>query len=113
MIPLTSQALKVLGIQLLPLTDEGDVKLPQPLSALCAELCGNGRIAYIEAEYFGGVGTQAHCLFNAGTASGDPLVGGDAINLALQFLGISKGEAADEFEAVGLGKHRDTNRWVA
>ncbi|HLD67510.1 MAG TPA: hypothetical protein VJA19_15875 [Pseudomonas sp.] len=113
MVPLTSHALKLLGIPLLPITDEGEVKLPASLAALCAELSANARLGYIEAEYFGGAGNQAHSLFNLGTPAGEPLVADDAINQALRFLGISKGEALDEFDAVGLGQQRETNEWLA
>jgi hypothetical protein len=34
------------------------------------------------------------------------------INGALRFLGVSKGEAADEFEAIGLHLHRWIKDWL-
>ena len=41
-----------------------------------------------------------------------PLVDRGAINVALKFLGAEAGESFDEFEAVGLGRHRNTDDWV-
>lgn len=113
MVPLTSAALKFLGLPLQPLTDEGQGELPESLAALCAKLSTKSRVCYIEAEYFGGAGTQAHSLFDQGSQLGSPLVANDAINKALQFLGVTKGEALDEFDAVGLGLQRETDRWLA
>jgi hypothetical protein len=34
------------------------------------------------------------------------------LNRALRELGVARGEAFDEFDAVGLGKHRHTEDWL-
>src|SRR3989440_7835863 len=36
-----------------------------------------------------------------------------AFNQALRQLGVPRGAAFDEFEAVGLGRHRHTEDWLA
>ena len=113
MLPLSTQALKVHGISFCPLTDEGEEELPQTLLELCEQLSKQCVLAYIEAEFFGGAGAQAHALFSEGKAVGQPVVSDSAINDALRYLGVVKGEAHDEFESVGLGQHRDTNEWVS
>lgn len=41
-----------------------------------------------------------------------PLITERAINKALQLLGVQKVDAFDEFDAIGLGKHRSTYDWV-
>ena len=35
-----------------------------------------------------------------------------AINIALRKLGVLRGGSHDEFDAVGLGKHRDNESWI-
>lgn len=112
LIPLGKDALKANGFPFLPLTDEGQQGLPASLAKLCEQLSAACSLAYIEAEYFGGVGTQAQALFSAGNSVGAVVISGTAINDALRYLGVDRGEAADEFEAAGLGLHRDTDGWL-
>jgi hypothetical protein len=113
MIPLSTEALKVHDIPFCPLTDDGEKELPPQLLKLCEQLSKQCTLAYVEAEFFGGTGAQAHALFSEGEAIGQAVVSESAINDALRYLGVAKGEAHDEFEAVGLGQHRDTDEWVA
>ena len=113
MLPLSTEALKVHGLSFCPLTDEGEESLPPQLLKLCEQLSKQCMLAYIEAEFFGGAGAQAHALFSEGKAIGQAVVSESAINDALRYLGVAKDEAHDEFEAVGLGQHRDTDGWVA
>lgn len=112
MIALGSTARKLLGLPFFPLTDEGIEELPPALRCLCAALSGHGPVAYVEAEIFGGSGTQAHALFPAGGA--DPLVSvsEDAINLALEWLGVLPLDGKDRFDTVGLAEQRDTDSWM-
>lgn len=37
---------------------------------------------------------------------------GSPISRALRRIGVERGDAHDEFEAVGLLAHRDTNDWT-
>jgi len=113
MLPLSTDALKIHDIPFCPLTDEGVTELPPQLLKLCEQLSKHCTLAYIEAEFFGGAGAQAHALFSEGKAIGQAVVSENAINDALRHFGIAKGESHDEFEAVGLGQHRDTDEWVA
>ncbi len=113
LLPLGNDAAKFHGVPLLPFTDEGETTTPSALAKLCEDLSQNRTIAYIEAEIFGGSGTQACVIFSSGVQVGQPIVADDAINQALRSLGVSKGNAIDEFEAVGLGLHRDTDQWLA
>lgn len=112
MVPLSTEILKLYGISFCPFTDEGKEKTPPQLLKLCEGLSKHGLVAYIEAEFFGGAGAQAHALFLEGKAIGQVVVAEHAINEALRSLGVEKGVARDEFEAVGLGRHRDTDQWL-
>lgn len=112
LIPLGSEAVHHLGIPFLPLTDEGETETPPQVAQLCEQLSQGRTLAYIEAEFFGGAGAQASVVFTNGKQVGPALVSETAINQALQILGVSKGGAHDEFEAVGLGAHRDTDSWL-
>src|SRR5882724_11719508 len=60
LIPLTTHVRAQTGaIEFLPFTDEGNSDVSEALTALCEKLSANGRIVYLEAESFGGAGTQA------------------------------------------------------
>jgi hypothetical protein len=113
MAPLTSEVRKRYDIAVFPLTDEGLETLPQSVESLCRELSRNGLVAYLEAEFWGGGGIQAHALFKDGVSLGPAVIGEYAINQALRRFGVPLGGYHDEFAAVGLGRYRDTDAWLS
>ncbi|QDQ86398.1 hypothetical protein FMZ60_01455 [Alcaligenaceae bacterium SJ-26] len=112
MLPLGTDALEVLGLPRRPFTFEEETETPPSLGKFCERLSQGRSIVYIEAEIFGGWGTQASILFKDGVQVGDPVIAEDAINQALRSLGVASGNAVDEFEAAGLGRHRNTDGWL-
>ena len=58
--------------------------------------------ALVMTDYFGGTGDQWACVFTAGQRIG----GIRDINDALRVLGVRAVAGADEFDTVGLGRHR-------
>jgi hypothetical protein len=76
-----------------------------------AETCEHGALAYVEARFYAGVGVQASVGWRDGALRHGPLSATDAINQALRFLGIVPAEDKDEFDTVGLGRHRLTDMW--
>ena len=85
------------------------------LTVLCNfgfSLSGGAKVAYSEAELFGGGGMQASMVFENGKIIPDAIVSKNAINLALQYLGVAKASSPDEFDALGLGKYRNTEQWI-
>ena len=107
--PLTKSVRSEHGISFLPLTEEGLDDVPTAIEALVRQ---SKKIAYVEAEYFGGDGTQASAIWEEGRLVFGPLVASDAINQALRLLGVLKEKESDEFEALSLGRHRDTEKWT-
>jgi hypothetical protein len=69
-------------------------------------------LAYVEAEFFGGDGIKGCAVFKNGETVLGPVVGDTAINEALFMLGASKLTSGEEFDAVGLNRHRNTDAWV-
>ncbi|MGW4948193.1 hypothetical protein ACWEOZ_42135 [Actinoplanes sp. NPDC004185] len=123
------------GLSLIPMTDDlfdaagggppsetlGFWKLPAGFEHGLAARSAAGPVAYVEAEFFGGVGTQRAALWRGGRLALGPLsVGedehfapaGSPISQVLARLGVSPGEHHDEFDAAGLGRHRDTGDWI-
>ena len=110
---------------LIPLTDELHLEIGSGSEADCFEklsvpvLQWGQRIsiiapvAYVEAEFWGGVGGQSSIVWSRGLEAMAPIHSQDAINQALRFLGVQIGNAYDEFDALGLGRHRNTREWVA
>ncbi len=101
------------GLVLLPLSSV-------PSSDVLAEWSLSGPVALVEAEFFGGCGTQRAQVWEHGRSvlgplvleEDDPVPAVTPISLALRRLGVEKGSHYDEFDAVGLGRHRSTARWV-
>jgi len=90
------------------------------LTALLRSWAARGPLAYVEAEFFGGVGTQAAAVWDGGRLAFGPVImeeaepvpaAGTPISQALARLGVARGEYHDEFEAAGLGRRRDTKAW--
>lgn len=113
------------GFALIPLTDElydeigegGAVerfaKLSPGVEAWGHRLSASAPVAYLEAEFFGGIGGQSSVGWAHGSRVLGPLHSPTAINEALRRLGVQADGARDEFEAVGLGRHRNTADWGA
>ncbi|RSO09121.1 hypothetical protein DMH26_01970 [Streptomyces sp. WAC 05379] len=123
------------GLALMPMTDEvfdavtdgstvgalGFWRLPGGFEMLLAEWSAAGPVAYVEAEYFGGVGEQRAAVWADGVLALGPL---DApakkwfsravspISQALRRLGASRSLGEDEFESVGLDRHRNNDDWT-
>lgn len=69
-------------------------------------------LAYIETSYFGGSGDQGAIVARHGRVIFGPQLGAGSINAALLLLGVEKGTAHDEYDALGLGRHRSNEAWV-
>lgn len=112
MIPLHDALLEECEIPFLPLIDGGRSGFEEALTAFVQPLTGCAKFAYVEAEFFGGAGTQACITWETNGNSSEALVDSHAINTALKFLGVFCGEFRDEFDALGLGQHRRTEEWL-
>jgi hypothetical protein len=85
-------------------------------------------LAYAETDYFGGHGWQAAVawvggnvvfgpvrtsdLYVDGKYTPTPLLEG-AINRAVRLVGVDRGSVRDEFDAIGLGRHRSNESWLS
>jgi hypothetical protein len=120
MLPMTDELFDGLTVARVPVLD-GFRTAPASLGQMLSECSVRGPVAYVEAEYFGGIGTQAAQVWDGGRsvigplhlAEGEPApADGSPISRALRRLGATRGGHADEFDAVGLGVHRDTDDWL-
>jgi hypothetical protein len=96
-------------------------KLPGGFDRMLASWSAAGPVGYVEAEFFGGVGSQRAVLWGAGELVLGPLhvneeapvdPTGSPISQVLKRLGIERAGYRDEFEAVGLDRHRETEDWL-
>lgn len=120
MLPMTDEYYDAVSVPDAPKLD-GFWKVPAGFGsslAACSEL---GPVAYVEADYFGGVGSQSAQVWHRGTVALGPLLvavgerpptAGSPISQALRALGVRRGTHFDEFDAVGLGRYRDTEDWL-
>lgn len=87
--------------------------LTDRIEAVGAELSRQGRVAYVEADYFGGTGDQGCVVWERGRELLRETRTDQAINHALRMLGVQTAEgAADEFDTVGMGKYRRIENWL-
>lgn len=99
-----------------PLSSEfGDIfwKFHPALLDLGREVAGAKSFGYIETDYFGGAGTQAggawcgeECVIAPRKAAVGP------INEVLRSLGVVARRELDEFDSVGLSRHRRMEDWL-
>lgn len=73
---------------------------------LLQEFSLHTRLAYIETDYFGGVGTQGGVLYENGKILIKPRSGEGTINEMLKELGVSCMRGLDEFDSLKLGNYR-------
>jgi len=69
-------------------------------------------IGYFETEYSGGVGDQGAILGKNGKIIFGPEVGSGSINRMLALMSVESNGIQDEFDAIGLGRFRDTEDWI-
>ncbi len=87
--------------------------LTTEITKLAIALSFEGKCAYIETEYFGGVGEQiaiawhnGKCIFEASTVD-------NAVNQALKVLGVVLPHPyTDEFFTLGLGRYRSNQKVI-
>jgi hypothetical protein len=99
--------------------------LTDSVVVLAERMSRAGPVAYLEVELFGGQGTQTGLVWRDGAIALGPLThefsSGEGpqlprsrwpVNAALAELGASNADAADCFDALGLGRHRMTETWL-
>ncbi|WP_405820903.1 hypothetical protein OG241_34295 [Streptomyces sp. NBC_01390] len=124
------------GLSLMPMTDEvfdavtdgsteqilGFWRLPGGFDGLLAQWSTAGPVAYVEAEYFGGAGEQRAVVWAKGVLTLGPVDDATSeglssavspISQALRRLGAGRAPGTDEFETVGLNRHRDNEGWLS
>jgi hypothetical protein len=89
------------------------------LHALAIEISHDSPVAYITTFYFGGQGGQDALVWDKGRLRFSPTTQGydqgwpnTPISQALRVIGVVAEKGEDEFDTVGLGKHRETHKWA-
>jgi hypothetical protein len=125
------------GLSLLPITEalaeeltlctpEVEGSLTKPLSilsdglnALAVGISRETPVVYISTSYFGGHGKQDAVVWDSGSVRFSPVTKGyeqvwpnSPISQALRMIGVVANDREDEFDALGLGKHRKTQNWA-
>lgn len=93
--------------------DDQSTRLHPETEASLSEASTEGKILLISTEYFGGLGGQGAAIFQDGEIVHGPLwAEAEVINRALEGLGVQQTEDDDQFDLVGLGRHRHTTGWL-
>lgn len=97
-------------------------RLGEQVGNVLAELSRISPVAYVYTEYFGGVGEQSAVAFTEGRLAtrhggADRILPWSSsigpINAALAAIGVVRERGKDEFDSIGLGRHRSTDEWAA
>lgn len=111
LIPLTDELMDAAGWPASrALTPEEAPLLRPRVEAFLVQASHEGLIGHLQAEYWGGVGAQFACGWQSGEQvypSGEQ----SDVNGLLKLLGVQRG-AHDEWDTVGLGRHRHTEDWL-
>ena len=129
MVPVTDGVLTQLDVD-----SGGDEQIPsdwmlqRPVAALARTLSADRRVLYIVSETFGGPGAaeaiawhrsrllygpSGTCDIEADLEPGYHLATTDnAVNVGLRAIGVRAADGIDEFDTVGLGRHRMTQDWL-
>lgn len=78
------------------------------------ELSIHSPVAYIETDYFGGIGEQGAAAYKSGLCIYGPISNeSTAISEALKILGVKKKTISiDEFDTIELHRHRENDDWI-
>ncbi|WP_317444629.1 hypothetical protein [Streptomyces collinus] len=96
-------------------------RLPGGFEETLVAWSAGGPVAYVEAEYFGGVGEQRAVVCDGGAVvlgplhleEGQPFApAGSPISQALRRLGVVARAGGDEFSAAGLDRYRHGEAWA-
>jgi hypothetical protein len=87
--------------------------LTPPVENWVRELSKGSDVAYMETEYFGGEGFERSAVFRDSNVVLGPLDGAGAVNGALRALGVAAKPDQEEFDAIGLGRHRSLEEWLS
>ena len=129
MVPVTDDVLSQLDMD-----SDGDEQIPpgwmlqRPVAALARTLSTDRRVLYMVSETFGGPGAaeaiawhrsrllygpSGTCDLEADLEPGYHLATADnAVNVGLRAIGVVAADGSDEFDTVGLGRHRMTEDWL-
>lgn len=109
LVPLTDELFDEIGATV----DSGRFyKLTPAVIAWAQAISAAGPVAYVEADFFGGTGGQGAVAWERGSELLSPTHSAEAINQALRLLGVRRSALHDEFDMVGLPRHRDTSEWL-
>jgi len=131
LVPITSKLLTELETQRREVENSLETSIFERLTPDLVDwilsLSKNSTIAYVEAEFSGGSGGHCAAVWQNGEIALNPLLtrwrqpntplnvtasSEMAINKALRLLGIKALGQTDEFEVVGLGRCRHTEKWL-
>jgi hypothetical protein len=122
LVPLTDDLLRALAASPFAGGPGAPVDVVAPaVAALAAHLSRQGEVVYAATDYFGGLGAQdavawhlGHQVLALGDTPAAPSSWPDSpISLALRRIGVVAGAGEDEFDALGLGRHRSNEAWAA
>jgi hypothetical protein len=70
-------------------------------------------MAYIETEYLAGEGYERCAVWQNAELALGPFDGAGSVNQVLRALGVKSRPGQEPFDAVGLGRHRSIEGWLA
>lgn len=90
----------------------GLIYLTETLEEKILGMLGEAKFAYLESEFFGGSGGHQGILWEAGKRILKVSESYSGANRILRELGVRRTSQLDEFDCMGLGRHRSVDEWL-
>ena len=88
------------------------IMLTDTLEKTLLEGLKEAKFAYLESEFFGGSGGHQGIVWEAGKRILKVSESYTGANRILQKLGVNRTSQLDEFDCLGLGRHRSVDDWL-
>lgn len=75
-------------------------------------MLGEAKFGYLESEFFGGSGGHQGIVWEAGKRILKVSESYSGANRILRELGVRRTSQLDEFDCMGLGRHRSVDEWL-
>ena len=88
------------------------IYLTEAIEEKVLRMLGKEKFAYLESEFFGGSGGHQGILWEAGKRILKVSESYSGANRILRGLGVIRTSQLDEFDCMGLGRHRSVADWL-
>jgi len=88
------------------------LRINAKIESLIKDLVDEGKLAYVESEFWAGMGTHQGIVWEGGKQILHVAPHSRGMNRILRELGVVRVEGKDEFDTLDLGRQRSVDDWM-